>query len=219
MLVLDFKLANALLLSGQWFANTWLPLLLGIELREPASDGRLAQLHVPADFADVEVLMADHLYDLQLETGVEDSSLLFRRGDCPGDFHLSACAKLLEQDTPSEALSQLPKPQPSHVGDERKLLVTAHRNAPHELVFTERYVRAAAKFLKRHPDMARGYEKTLELLALNPHHPSLRLYALAGRLACVHSVSINLSYRITLHFQITERKIVPINVGDHDEGY
>lgn len=43
--------------------------------------------------------MADHLYDLQLEAGVEDSSFLFRRGDFPGDFHLFVCAKLMEQDT------------------------------------------------------------------------------------------------------------------------
>jgi mRNA-degrading endonuclease YafQ of YafQ-DinJ toxin-antitoxin module len=91
--------------------------------------------------------------------------------------------------------------------------------APYKLVFTQRYVRVATKFLKRHPDMIRAYEKTLELLALNPHHPSLRLHSLTGRLAGVHSVSINLSYRITLHFQITEREIVPINVGDHDEVY
>jgi hypothetical protein len=43
--------------------------------------------------------MANHLNNLQLEAGVEDSSFLFRHGDCPGDFHLSVCAKLLEQDT------------------------------------------------------------------------------------------------------------------------
>ena len=92
-------------------------------------------------------------------------------------------------------------------------------NAHYDLVFAERYIRVAAKFLKRHPDMVRAYGKTLELLALNPHHPSLRLHALSGRLAGVHSVSINLSYRITLHFQITAREIVPINVGDHDEAY
>lgn len=73
-------------------------------------------------------------------------------------------------------------------------------NAPYELVFTERYVRAAAKFLKRHPDMVRTYEKALELLELKPHHPSLRLHAFSGRLAGVHSVSIRLSHRITLHF-------------------
>lgn len=88
-----------------------------------------------------------------------------------------------------------------------------------KLVFTERYTRIAARFLKRHPDMVRAYTKTLALLELNPHHPSLRLHALGGRLAGVHSVSINLSYRITLHLLITEQEIIPLNVGDHDAVY
>lgn len=87
------------------------------------------------------------------------------------------------------------------------------------LVFTERYTRIAARFLKRHPDMERAYEKTLALLQANPHHPSLRLHALGGRLQGMYSVSINLSYRITLQLLITEREIVPINVGDHDAVY
>lgn len=90
---------------------------------------------------------------------------------------------------------------------------------PCKIIFTDRYTRAATRFLKRHPEMARAYEMTLELLMLNPHHPSLRLHALTGRLTGVHSVSINLSYRITLHLQVTESEIVPIDVGDHDEVY
>lgn len=90
---------------------------------------------------------------------------------------------------------------------------------PYQIVFTERYNRIAARFLKRHPDMARAYEKTLALLELNPHHPSLRLHALGGRLTGVHSVSISLSYRITLHLLVTEREIIPLNVGDHDSVY
>jgi len=89
----------------------------------------------------------------------------------------------------------------------------------YRLIFTERYTRIAARFLKRHPDMTRAYAKTLALLELNPHHPSLRLHALSGRLAGVHSVSINLSYRITLHLLVTEREIIPLNVGDHDAVY
>lgn len=89
----------------------------------------------------------------------------------------------------------------------------------YKIVFTERYNRIAARFLRRHPDMARAYVKTLALLELNPHHPSLRLHALGGRLAGVHSVSINLSYRIKLHLLITKQEIVPLNVGDHDAVY
>jgi toxin HigB-1 len=87
------------------------------------------------------------------------------------------------------------------------------------LVFTEQYTRRAAKFLKRHPDLARQYEKTLELLQVNPHHPSLRLHALAGRLDGLHSVSINLSYRITLELLVSQAEVIPINVGDHDGVY
>lgn len=89
----------------------------------------------------------------------------------------------------------------------------------YSIIFTERYIRIAARFLKRHPDMTRAYEKTLALLELNPHHPSLRLHALSGRLAGVHSVSINLSYRITLHLLVTEREIIALSLGDHDALY
>ena len=89
----------------------------------------------------------------------------------------------------------------------------------YKIIFTERYTHIAKRFLQRHPDMARAYVKTLALLEVNPQHPSLRLHALGGRLAGVHSVSINLSYRITLLLLITEREIVPLDVGDHDAVY
>lgn len=87
------------------------------------------------------------------------------------------------------------------------------------LVFTEQYERRARRFLKRHPELRSQYLKTLQLLASNPHHPSLRLHALAGRLAPLHSVSINLSYRITLELLIAEHEIIPVNVGDHQVVY
>ena len=90
---------------------------------------------------------------------------------------------------------------------------------PYELVFPESYNRRAARFLGRHPELRAQYRKTLELLALNPQHPSLRLHALRGRLAGLHSISINLSYRITLELLIREREIVLVNVGDHDAVY
>lgn len=87
------------------------------------------------------------------------------------------------------------------------------------LIFTEQYNRRAAKFVKRHPGALKQYAKTLELLEVNPHHPSLRLYALKGRLEGLHSVSINLSFRITLEMIVTDTEIILINVGDHDQVY
>ena len=87
------------------------------------------------------------------------------------------------------------------------------------LVFTDDYTRRALRFLKRRPELKNQYAKTLALLEINPHHPSLRLHALAGRLQGVYSVSINLSYRITLDLLIQEQQIIPLNVGDHDTVY
>ena len=87
------------------------------------------------------------------------------------------------------------------------------------LVFTESYNRRAAKWLRKHPDLRLHYQKTLQLLELNPFHPSLRLHALQGRLQGMHSVSINLSYRITIDLLISDQEIILLNVGDHDSIY
>ena len=87
------------------------------------------------------------------------------------------------------------------------------------LVFTDQYIGRAARFLKRHPMLRQQYLKTLQLLQANPHHPSLRMHVLSGRLAGLHSVSINLSYRITLELMIKDGQIIPVNVGDHDAAY
>jgi len=87
------------------------------------------------------------------------------------------------------------------------------------LLFTERYNRRAARFLRRHPELRDAYRKTLLLLEANPHHPSLRLYALKGRLQGMHSVSINICYRITLELLIDGQRLIPIDIGSHDTVY
>ena len=89
----------------------------------------------------------------------------------------------------------------------------------YRLIFTDQYTKRAARFLKRHPDLEKQYLKTLQLLELNPHHPSLRLHPLSGKLQALHSVSIKLSYRITLELLIQDEQIIPVNVGDHDAVY
>jgi mRNA-degrading endonuclease YafQ of YafQ-DinJ toxin-antitoxin module len=88
-----------------------------------------------------------------------------------------------------------------------------------QLLFTESYMRAELKFLRRHPEVKRQYAKTLALLEINPHHPSLRLHALAGGHHGLHSIAMNLSYRITLVLRISGHTIIPVNVGDHDAVY
>jgi toxin HigB-1 len=90
---------------------------------------------------------------------------------------------------------------------------------PYALIFTEQYNRKAAKFIKKHPELRQQYLKTLQLLQANPFHPSLRLHALQGKHQGLHSVSINLTYRITLELLIQDEQIIPVNVGDHDAVY
>ena len=88
------------------------------------------------------------------------------------------------------------------------------------LLFTERYNRRAARFLQRHPELRDTYRKTLLLLEANPRHPSLRLHALKGRLQGLHSVSLNISYRITLELMLIDgQRLIPIDIGSHDAVY
>lgn len=90
---------------------------------------------------------------------------------------------------------------------------------PYRLVYTDGYMRRAKKFLRRHPQILGQYEKTLQLLELNPRHPSLRLHSLQGALSGLSSVSINMSYRIVLELLIQDRDIILINIGSHDQVY
>lgn len=85
------------------------------------------------------------------------------------------------------------------------------------LIYPESYIKRARKFLHKHPEIQRQYRKTLELLELNPKHPSLRLHDLKGRLKGMSSVSINMSYRIVLELEITGKEITLINVGNHEQ--
>lgn len=88
-----------------------------------------------------------------------------------------------------------------------------------KIVYTDSYIKRAKRFVKTHPELIGQYEKTLKLLEINPHHPSLRMHQLQGKLKDLHSVSINISYRITLEFFFNDKEIVLVNVGHHDEVY
>ncbi len=88
-----------------------------------------------------------------------------------------------------------------------------------QLVYTEKFEKRAIRFLKQHPDVKQKYLKTLQLLELNPHHPSLRLHRLSGKLQKYHSASIDMFYRITLEFEIRDNMIILVDVGAHDDVY
>ena len=89
----------------------------------------------------------------------------------------------------------------------------------YRLVFTPSFTRRAARFIAAHPDILNQYGKVLRLLEHDPFHPALRLHKLKGRLKDLHAVSINIRYRMTLLLQITEKEIIPVDLGSHDEVY
>lgn len=89
----------------------------------------------------------------------------------------------------------------------------------YKLIYTNSYIKRASKFVKKHPDLLSQYQKTLKLLEINPNHPSLRIHPLKGRLKYLYSISINISYRITLEFFVSKKEIILVNVGHHHEVY
>jgi mRNA-degrading endonuclease YafQ of YafQ-DinJ toxin-antitoxin module len=87
------------------------------------------------------------------------------------------------------------------------------------LVTTASFDRRARKFLTKHPDLRPRLAETLEKLRADPFEPSLRLHPLGGKLQGMQAVSLTHSYRITLTLQITEREILLLDIGSHDEVY
>ncbi len=88
-----------------------------------------------------------------------------------------------------------------------------------EVKFSESYEKKAIKFFKKHKDLVPQYTKTIELLANNPYHPSLRLHKLQGKLSKFSSVSINIKCRIVVDFIMLNDEIILIDIGSHDNAY
>lgn len=84
------------------------------------------------------------------------------------------------------------------------------------IITTKRYEKSLARFKKLHPEMRDKYVKTLRMLEKNPHHPSLRLHKLTGKLDDYYSVSLNMKYRILLDFIIRNDQVILIDIGGHE---
>lgn len=89
----------------------------------------------------------------------------------------------------------------------------------YKIIQTEEYFKKLKKFIKKHPQVLDRYIKTIELLEVDPFHPSLRLHKLQGKLRVYHSVSINMQYRVVIDFIFQDKEIIPIDIGTHDEVY
>ena len=87
------------------------------------------------------------------------------------------------------------------------------------LVMPETFLRHARKFLQKHPDLRPKFQLVLEKLQDDPFQPGLKLHALTGSLDGLNAVSLTYSFRITLTLHVTEKEIVLLDIGSHDEVY
>ncbi len=87
------------------------------------------------------------------------------------------------------------------------------------LVTTAFFERRARKFLTRHPDLRPRLVETLAQLRADPFQPGLRLHSLGGKLQGMQAVGLTYRYRITLTMQVTEREVLLLDIGTHDEVY
>jgi proteic killer suppression protein len=89
----------------------------------------------------------------------------------------------------------------------------------YKIIITDSYLKKLKKFIKKHPDILDRYAKTIEILEVNPYHPSLRLHKLQGKFCEFHSISITMDYRVIIDFIIQEHEIIPVDIGTHDDVY
>jgi len=89
----------------------------------------------------------------------------------------------------------------------------------YSLETTNRFLKTAAKFFKRHPELKNRFELLIETLCLDPFQNKLRLQPLKGELKGLYAVSLTYQYRVTLLLIIKNNKIILIDIGSHDEVY
>ncbi|MHB8167140.1 MAG: type II toxin-antitoxin system RelE/ParE family toxin [Sulfuricella sp.] len=87
------------------------------------------------------------------------------------------------------------------------------------LVWTARFTRLAKKFTERHGELRTKFADILCDLENNPFQPHLKYHHLGGKLKGVQAISITDSYRITLTVVISDKEIILLDVGSHDEVY
>lgn len=82
-----------------------------------------------------------------------------------------------------------------------------------------RFRRRARKFFQQQPELRSRFNEVVRALSEDPFRPALRLHPLTGELKGQHAVRLTYEYRITLSLFVTERTIVLLDIGSHDEVY
>lgn len=87
------------------------------------------------------------------------------------------------------------------------------------LITTKYFLHRAKKFFKKHPDLKRTFEELVEDLRHDPFQQHLEYHHLGGQLKGVQAVSLTHSYRVSLTIVVSEKEIILLDIGTHDEVY
>ncbi|MEE3718128.1 type II toxin-antitoxin system mRNA interferase toxin, RelE/StbE family [Tumidithrix elongata RA019] len=91
------------------------------------------------------------------------------------------------------------------------------------LVFTSSFKRAFKSLIRREPEMEGKIVERLEILVVDPFHPSLKTHKLKGKLSGAWACSIEYDCRIVFNFKKSSdsdvEEILLIDIGSHDEVY
>jgi addiction module RelE/StbE family toxin len=93
-----------------------------------------------------------------------------------------------------------------------------------KIAWSPKSLRAFKRMVRQNPQLRSAIEETLEQLATDPFHPTLKTHKLSGELAGIWACSIDYSYRLLFEFVANpeegkEDAILLLNLGDHDDVY
>ena len=87
------------------------------------------------------------------------------------------------------------------------------------IVTPQQFLRHARKFFKKHPELKARFATVLSDLQNDPFQPHLELHPLSGKLRGCYAISLTHGYRITLTLLISDKEIILLDIGSHDEVY
>ena len=73
--------------------------------------------------------------------------------------------------------------------------------------------------MQRRPELRVKLAGVLRDLESDPFQPRLKSHRLGGKLKDVEAVSITCYYRIILTIVVTDKEIILLDIGSHDEVY
>ncbi len=87
------------------------------------------------------------------------------------------------------------------------------------IVTSNYFLKRAKKFFRKHPELKERFAKLVGDMKKDPFQPHLELHSLGGKLKDIQAVSLSQSYRITLTVMVTDKEIILLDIGSHDEVY